>query len=87
MRHQETLRTLVDELVLDETIQAIIVFGSVARGEEQARSDIDVWVIRDTNDFTRRQPSEPVFAETDPEGGLRTPFASRARRSICGQQG
>ena len=52
--HQAVLKDAVDELMSDEGVLSIILFGSVSRGEESARSDIDLWVIRDTDDFTRR---------------------------------
>lgn len=43
---QEPVRTAVDTLNENiETILAIVLYGSVARGEADRRSDIDLWVL------------------------------------------
>jgi len=39
-----TLRTVIDELT-DSSVSAVLLFGSVARGEATSRSDIDLAVI------------------------------------------
>lgn len=54
LKHQAVLKNVVDKLTSDSGVQSIVVFGSVSQEEESARSDIDLWVIRDTDDFTRR---------------------------------
>lgn len=45
MEHQELLRKITRELLEDENILALMLYGSVSRHEENANSDIDLLVI------------------------------------------
>ena len=53
-KHRKILRELMAELSADPQVRAVVLFGSVARCEETDRSDIDLWVIKHSEDFVRR---------------------------------
>lgn len=70
---QLPVRAAVDELVdrLDDVV-AIVLYGSVARGEADRRSDVDLWVlVRDGRAESRRTVNEIErdLAEREFEGG------------------
>ena len=45
MEHQELSRIITRELLADENVLALMLYGSVSRHEEKANSDIDLFVI------------------------------------------
>ncbi len=51
---REVLSRVVGTLERKQDVQALVLFGSVARGEEQENSDIDLWVLKDTEYLVRR---------------------------------
>lgn len=52
---REAAQRLVDEL---ESVLAIVLYGSVARGEADRKSDIDLWVLVDKDRDTNQQRAQ-----------------------------
>lgn len=70
------LRALAEKYVqvaretLGENLTSVVLFGSVARGEAHARSDIDLFLVARAlpkGAFRRRELLEPVRARLEPE--------------------
>ncbi|MCX7844179.1 MAG: nucleotidyltransferase domain-containing protein, partial [Candidatus Bipolaricaulota bacterium] len=74
-----------------ENLTSVVLFGSVARGEAHARSDIDLFVVARAlpkGAFRRRGALEPVRARLEPElaelwkMGIYTDFAEILRTEV-----
>ena len=67
-RNRKIADTLVERLLdrMEDEVHSVILFGSVARGEANDDSDIDLYIIsRDRSDT--RQRMEPICAEVQEE--------------------
>ncbi len=67
-RNREIADTLVERLLdrMRDEVHSVILFGSVARGEANARSDIDMYIIsKDSSDTRRRM--EAICVEVQDE--------------------
>lgn len=64
----EAAKNLTKKLVAENggEIRAVVLFGSVARGESRTDSDIDILIIGDT-DFASRQRIHEISYEVDLE--------------------
>lgn len=51
-KQQLVLKKLVDDIKAREDTIAILLHGSVARGEERENSDIDIWIVKKDGGFT-----------------------------------
>lgn len=58
------VQRLTDEL---EGILAVVLFGSVARGEADRRSDIDLWILVDADRATNQRTAMEVKRDLDEE--------------------
>ena len=54
MNHQDIVKTITTELAKDENVLALLLYGSVSRGEEKANSDIDLLAITSEMHFQLR---------------------------------
>jgi len=72
-RHREAFETYAEEVTSDfETVEKVVLFGSVARGEHGVDSDVDVLVL--VSDLSEREEIEDAaFAMTDRTGVSLTP--------------
>lgn len=52
--HKESIANLVEELKTDETVLAVILSGSIAKGTEKEFSDIDVYIVVTEENFRER---------------------------------
>lgn len=64
-RHEETIRWLVESVKADESILGLILCGSVAKGTETERSDIDLFVVVTDERFAREKAAKNYFWGTD----------------------
>jgi len=54
----EQIEPIVKEVARDLRLQRVILFGSLARGTQSERSDIDLIVVRETNERFVERPTE-----------------------------
>jgi len=66
MNAERQLQRLVDMARIDSDVLAVILFGSRARGEHHAGSDVDVCLVStpDTHDTTRSRRTALRYAST-----------------------
>lgn len=58
---QQPVRAAVDAIVSDlEGVVAVVLFGSVARGEADRRSDVDLWVLVEADRLTNQRTANRV---------------------------
>lgn len=55
-RHREAFEVFADEVVeeLGDSLEKLVLYGSVARGEESEESDIDVFAVVDSREDLKR---------------------------------
>ncbi len=53
MNHTHVFNSLKEKFEADPRVKGLILFGSFSRGEHVQGSDIDLWVIKETDYFTR----------------------------------
>ena len=72
-KHQRVIDALKERLLvaLEGQIHSIVLFGSVARGEADAESDIDILIITDAP-FATRQRIDAISYDIDLENGVFT---------------
>jgi predicted nucleotidyltransferase len=51
----EQIEPIVKEVARDLRLQQVILFGSLARGTQSERSDIDLIVVRETSSISPRR--------------------------------
>ena len=74
-RNRKIADTLVERLLdrIRDEVHSVILFGSVARGEANDNSDIDLYIISKDNSDTRRR-IENICAEVQKESGDTAPI-------------
>ena len=70
LRNRKIADTLVERLLdkMKDEVHSVILFGSVARGEANDKSDIDLYIISNDSSDTRRRV-EKICAEVQKESG------------------
>ncbi|KZX46363.1 nucleotidyltransferase [Haloarcula sp. K1] len=64
--YQEPTKAAIDDLTARlDSVVAIILFGSVARGEADRRSDIDLWVLTKGERATNQREANAVARELE----------------------
>ena len=70
--HRQTILRLADSYERDPGYLALVVVGSVARGEAGARSDVDFVLLATDEEYARRHPmiscAMPMLSPTTQEG-------------------
>jgi hypothetical protein len=60
--HEETIRNITERLRADESIQALIIAGSVAHGFADEDSDVDIMIVVPHDEYERRlRSNEALF--------------------------
>lgn len=63
--HRESLERFVEMIKQEPEFEAVILSGSITRGEEKADSDIDVYLVVSEEEFARRSQSQQLFYSND----------------------
>lgn len=63
--HQRTIQRMIDRFQPDPTVLALIIIGSVARGDERADSDVDCYLLVDDPAYQARRVTHQLLINAD----------------------